>query len=359
MSGQGKISGRADDLPPIVTDASAWYGPDIERRSEWIHPLADQDIAEIEAAMKPLAGRKADIALMTRTDFPLPTLAPKLESIRDEVVKGRGFALMRGLPVGRWSIRESATAYFGIGTHFGNVRSQNAMGHILGHVRDLGRDAVNDPTARVYQTNERQTYHADRSDIVALLCLKTAKSGGASSLVSSMTIYNEMYRRAPDLLKILFEPFPMDRRGEEAPGQKPYTMTPVFTWHKGYLSGYYVRRYIESASRFADAPPLTARQIEALDMFDSIANDPDTHLHMDFQPGDMQWVYNHTLLHDRTAFVDWPEEERKRHLLRLWLAVPGDRPLADVYADRWGSVEIGARGGVEPRGDLIAPLRAA
>jgi len=150
MSGQGKISGRADDLPPIVTDASAWYGPDIERRSEWIHPLADQDIAEIEAAMKPLAGRKADIALMTRTDFPLPTLAPKLESIRDEVVKGRGFALMRGLPVGRWSIRESATAYFGIGTHFGNVRSQNAMGHILGHVRDLGRDAVNDPTARVY-----------------------------------------------------------------------------------------------------------------------------------------------------------------------------------------------------------------
>lgn len=359
MTEQIKTSGITDGLPPIVEGASAWFGPDMAKSSAWIYPLSDQDVAEIESAMKPLAEREADIAQIDRAAFPLPVLGPNLEDIRDEVVNGRGFALIRGLPVDRWSIRESATAYFGIGTYFGNVRSQNAMGHILGHVRDLGRDAVNDPTARVYQTNERQTYHADRSDIVALLCLNTAKSGGASSLVSSMTIYNAMLRRSPELLRILFEPFPMDRRGEEALGQKPYTMTPVYTWHEGLLSGYHVRRYIESAGRFPDAPPLTAQQIEALDMFDSLANDASINMNMDFKPGDMQWVYNHTLLHDRTAFVDWPEDERKRHLLRLWLSVPGDRPLADVYADRWGSIEIGARGGVEPKGELIAPLQAA
>ena len=147
--------------------------------------------------MRPLAEREADIARITKSDFPLPTLAPKLARICDEVLNGRGFVLMRGLPVERWSIREAATAYFGIGSHFGNARSQNAKGHVLGHVRDLGLNAAKDPTARVYQTRERQTYHTDSCDIVGLLCLKTAKSGGASALVSSMTIYNEMLQAPP------------------------------------------------------------------------------------------------------------------------------------------------------------------
>ena len=154
--------------------------------------------------MRPLAGRQADIARITKADFPLPTLAPKLAQICGELLHGRGFALLRGLPVERWSIREAATAYFGIGSHLGSARSQNAKGHVLGHVRDLGLNAEKDPTARVYQTRERQTYHTDSCDVVGLLCLKTAKSGGASALVSSMTIYNEMRKRRPDLLVELF-----------------------------------------------------------------------------------------------------------------------------------------------------------
>ena len=167
------------------------------KRTDWVHALTAGDIGEIEAAMRPLAEREADIARITKADFPLPTLAPKLGRICDEVLNGRGFVLMRGLPVERWSIREAATAYFGIGSHFGNARSQNAKGHVLGHVRDLGLNAAKDPTARVYQTRERQTYHTDSCDIVGLLCLKTAKSGGASALVSSMTIYNEMLQAPP------------------------------------------------------------------------------------------------------------------------------------------------------------------
>ena len=228
-----------------------------------------------------------------------------------------------------------------------------------GHVKDLGRDAVNDPTARVYQTTERQNYHCDRTDIVGLLCLKTAKSGGASSLVSSMTIYNEMMKRAPELVPVLFEPFPFDRRGEVAPGERGFMTSPTFSWYEGFLSAYYVPRYIESASRFDDAPSLTDKQRAALNLLDDIANEPGINLFMDFKPGDMQWVYNHTLLHDRTSFEDWPDDNRKRHLLRLWVSVPGDRPLPDHYLERWGDLEVGSRGGVQPAdGRLVAPLMA-
>ena len=120
----------------------------------------------------------------------MPNLSQTLKEIQKEVINGRGFALIRGLPVENWSMKQSATAYYGIGMHIGKARSQNAMGHILGHVRDLGRDAVNDKNARIYQTRERQNFHTDSCDVVSLLCLKTSKTGGASALVSSMTIYN-------------------------------------------------------------------------------------------------------------------------------------------------------------------------
>ncbi len=340
------FSKQIDDLPPAINDASAWYGPDMVKRTNWIYRLTDADIAEIEQAMQPLVDAEADIAQITKADFVLPTLAPKLADISIEVLDGRGFALMRGLPVERWSIRQSATAYFGIGTHFGNARSQNGKGHVLGHVRDLGRDAVNDPTARVYQTAERQTFHTDSCDIVALLCLKTAKSGGASALVSSMTIYNEMLKRRPDLLPCMFEAMHTDRRGEVPAGQKPWHDIPVLSWHKGNLSALYARRYIDSARRFPEIPELTEQQREALDLFDDLANDPAINMQMSFEPGDMQWVHNHTMLHDRTSFEDWPELDRKRHLLRLWLAIPGDRPLPPVFTQRYGPIGIGDRGGI-------------
>ncbi len=346
------------DLPAPIEGPSAWYGPDLKNSTDWIYQLSDGDIAEIEAAMKPLAAREADIAQLTQADFPLPTLGPKLKELCNEVLNGRGFQLMRGLPVERYSIRESATAYFGIGTYFGNARSQNAKGHVLGHVKDLGL-STDDPKVRIYQTTERQTFHTDSTDIVALLCLKTAKEGGLSSLVSTMTIYNEMYRRAPDLLWELFQPFATDRRGEIPEGKLPYFEIPVFNYYEGYLSAIYARRYIESARRLEGVPPLTEKQTAALDLFDSLAESYDLRLDMDFQPGDMQWVHNHTTLHDRTAFVDWPEPERWRHLLRLWLAAPGARPLAPIYAERYGKVDIGDRGGIiVPGSRMNAPLEA-
>ncbi len=206
------------ELPPEQTGAAAWYGPEIAKRNDWMMPLSADDVAEIETATQALVARDADIAVLKPQDFPLPTLAARLKArVDDEVLNGRGFLLLRGLPVDRWSIRESATAFFGLGAHLGSARSQNGKGHVLGHVQDLGMD-VNDPNVRIYQTHERQTYHTDSCDIVGLLCLKTAKSGGLSALVSSTTIFNEMRRRRPDLLKLLFQPIATDRRGEVPEG---------------------------------------------------------------------------------------------------------------------------------------------
>lgn len=353
------MTALAIDLPPEQTGAAAWYGPDIAKRADWLMQLSPADIAEIESAAKALAGREADIAAITARDFPLPTLADRLKArVADEVLNGRGFLLLRGLPVERWTMREAATAFYGLGAHLGSARSQNGKGHVLGHVRDLGLD-VTDPNVRIYQTHERQTYHTDSCDIVGLLCLRTAKSGGLSALVSSTTIFNEMRRRRPDLLKFLFEPIATDRRGEVPDGQKPYFEIPVFNWHQGRLSAIYQRQYIDSAQRFPDAPRLGPEQIEALDLFDALANDPALHLFMEFRPGDVQLVHNHTLLHDRTSFVDWPDPAQRRHLLRLWLAASGARTLPAVYAQRYGSIAIGDRGGVIVRGTrLNAPLEA-
>ena len=329
---------------PLVEGPSAWIGAQLARHPEqWIYTLSPAEIDELETAVAGVRGR--DLAGLRRRDFPLPKLGPALEGLRDEVLNGRGFVLIRGLPVEGRPIADSAAAYWGIGMQFGNPRSQNAMGHLLGHVRDLGL-ATSDPNVRTYQTTERQHFHTDSCDIVGLLCLKTAKSGGLSSIVSSMAIYNEMAKRRPDLARRLFEPFATDRRGEVPVGEKPYFDMPVYNDYQGYLSAIYSGTYIRSAQRFAEVPRLTQEDIDALEMFDDLANDKELRLDMELRPGDMQFLHNHTCLHDRTAFVDWPEPERKRHLLRLWLAAPGARPLPPIFAPRYGSTTIGDRGGI-------------
>jgi len=279
-----------------------------------------------------------------------------LDRLRDEVLNGRGFVLLRGLTVTDRPIAEAATAYWGIGTYFGNARSQNAKGHVLGHVRDLGLSTM-DPNVRIYQTTERQNFHTDSCDIVGLLCLQTAHAGGLSSLTSSMTIYNIMATHHPDLVRRLFRPMPTDRRGEVPPGKQPWFELPVYNDYQGHLSAIYAPHYVRSSQRFPQAPRLTAEDLAALDCFDRLAEDTTLRLDMALRPGDMQFVHNHTVLHDRTAFEDWPEPERKRHLLRLWLAAPGARPLPPAYAERYGSVEIGDRGGIICEGTrLHAPL---
>ena len=332
-------------LPPETRDRSVWYGSELAQREDWIERLSEAEVSDVESAVQQLQESRRDLETITADDVPLPTLAPRLRGVLAEVMNGRGFVLIRGLPVEGWTRREAAVAFLVIGVHLGNLRMQNAQGHLLGHVRDLGRSSK-DPNTRIYQTRERQTHHTDSCDVVGLMCLQTAKSGGLSSLVSSTTIFNEMRRRRPDLLNVLLQPIETDRRGEVPEGSKPYFNIPVFNYHDGLVSAIYQRQYIESARRFPGVKPLSALQVEALDLLDQLANDPQLNLVMELQPGDIQLVHNHTILHDRTAFEDYPEPERKRHLLRLWLAPPGARPLPEVYAERFGSITPGDRGGV-------------
>lgn len=221
-------------------------------------------------------------------------------------------------------------------------------------MKDLGLDS-SDPNVRVYQTRERQTFHTDSSDVVGLLCLRTAASGGHSSLVSSATVFNEMLATRPDLAHRLLLPMAKDRRGEIPSGCLPYFNIPVFHWYEGHLSAIYQRQYIDSAQRFPTAKRLTKEDVEALDLFDSLCDDERLNFTMVLAPGDLQFCNNHALLHDRTAFVDHPDD--KRHLLRVWVAPEGARPLPPVYAERYSSIKVGDRGGVYVPGvEPVAPL---
>ena len=342
-----------------VSGPAVWYGRDLQPRTDWIRAFSADELAELDAAVRAYKSSGAPLAEISRARFPLPRLGPQLDGILAELLEGRGFAMLRGFPVERYARDEQAIAYLGLGAWFGSARSQNAKGHLLGHVKDLGLD-IADPRVRYYQTNRKLEYHTDSVDVVGLLCLKTAKSGGESFIASSMTLYNEILARRPDLVPALFEPFPTDRRGEVPEGMQPWFDMPIFHWHAGRLSCIYVRQYIESAQKlFPQARRLRREQIDAMDLMDELLNDPQIHLSMAFRPGDMQFLHNHQILHSRNDFENWPQPERHRHLLRLWLAPAAARPLPEVFAPRYGSVAPGERGGIVVRGTTPkVPLEA-
>ena len=345
------------ELPHQQDIPAAWYGSELSvREDRWLGVLTSAQIAELETAARACLDQGLQIADISAENFVLPIFGGCLAKLKDDLLHGIGFCLLRGLPVADYSRELSAAIFFGIGAHLGHARSQNGDGHLLGHVRDIGASSA-DMDVRIYQTSERQSFHTDSCDIVGLICLKDAVEGGESMLVSAVTIYNEMHRLRPDLLPYLFEPLATDRRGEVDKGQKPYFQIPVFNWHEGFLTSIYQRKYIDSAQRFDDVPHLSDAHIEALDMYDELANDPHLNFSMRLQPGDMQFVYNHSLLHDRMGFRDHADPAERRHLLRLWLASPGDRPLPDCFGERYGRTTIGDRGGVlVPGTKLHAPL---
>ena len=163
-----------------IDGPAAWVGAEMAARpDQWIETLSDPEVAELRAAAANYLARGQDIGQITAAEFPLPGLAARLLELRAELITGRGFFLIKRLPVEEMSREEAACIFCGIGAHLGSARSQNAMGHILGHVRDIGRNP-DDPTTRIYQTHERQTFHTDGADVVALLCLSQAREGATA-----------------------------------------------------------------------------------------------------------------------------------------------------------------------------------
>jgi hypothetical protein len=336
-------------MPPGRIDGpAAWIGAEMAAAPErWLFTLDAAELEEIERAIAAVRAAGLSLGDINPSSFVVPRLGERLARLLErQLLNGPGFAVLRGFSVAGRGIEDAAIAYLGVGSHLGAFRSQNAKGHLLGHVRDLGLD-IRDKNTRFYQTTRQLDYHTDSCDIVGLLCLKTPRAGGESRVVSSVTLYNEILALRPDLLPELFHAFPTDRRGEVPPGMQPWFEVPVFNWHGGLLTTIYVGQYIRSAQElFPQARRLTAREHEALDLLDTLADDPRLRLQMEFHPGDMQFVHNHQALHSRTDFDDWPEPERKRHLLRLWLSPPAARPLPACFAARYGSLVPGRRGGI-------------
>jgi hypothetical protein len=298
---------------------AVWRPVDIADPAEWTIELGDAEREEIIAATARARAAGKTVETLRLADFELPGLAARTVEWSELLDVGRGFLLLRRFPSDRLDDESVELAYVGLGLHFGDPVGQDAQASLLTHVRDEGV-ARTDPSVRFYRTSGRQDFHTDGSDLVGLLCLQRAASGGESRIASAAAIYNEMLRRRPDLVEVLYEPLYWDRNDEQSAGEAPFFTLPVFSDVNGEPRTFYIGWYIRDAQRHPQVHRLTPTQIEAMELIEAIANDPSFHLEMDFRPGDVQLLNNAKILHSREAFEDSDAPGGQRHLLRLWLS---------------------------------------
>lgn len=306
----------------------AWKGKELAKDDSWIYYLSKETITAFENALSHVKQKGLKAPDFTKEDFPIPGLADEISGLIDELENGRGFLLIRGLPIERYTDEEASIIYYGLGLHMGIPVTQNEKGDLLGHVTNIGSSDIKN--TRVYQTNTRLPYHTDLSDVVGLLSLRKAKSGGLSSLVSAVTVYNEILENYPEYLSILYRPVYFANLGEELP-----TLSPIFSFYKDKLSCRYMRGYIELGNEKRGVQ-LSRVETEAFDLIDALLHDEENRLDMMMEPGDIQFANNYTVLHSRTNFEDYEELERRRHLLRLWLKMPNTRELDSEFPGRNG-----------------------
>ncbi|WP_193091778.1 TauD/TfdA family dioxygenase [Halomonas colorata] len=306
----------------------AWKGSEICDSRSWIWEFTDEELRVINDALSHLKKKGGIAPNFNKEDFPIHNIKSRIESINEELENGKGFLLIRGLDAGKYSEEDLASIYYGLGLHMGRPVTQNPKGDMLGVVKNVGN--VNDKRARVYETNSYLPYHTDLSDVVGLLSINKAKLGGVSSLVSAAAIYNTILEEAPDLLEVLYTPFYFAHIGDDN-----YTPCPIFSYHEGKLSCRYLRKYIDLGHELK-GEPLSADQKAALDLVDDIIHRNEIKLDMMLEPGDIQFANNYMVLHSRSAFEDYADEQLKRKLLRLWLKMPNARKLAPDFPGRNG-----------------------
>lgn len=348
-----------------IAGRAAWQPAELG--AGWIRVLDDAQRKEIDEALASVKRRGFPLFGFGRDEFPLPGLNTLLADIDDELENGLGAVRLRGLPVDRYNEDDLRQIFWGIGQHLGTALFQNMTGEIMGEVRDETRDAA--PTfilpepGQVLSSRARARssgplrFHTDRCDVIALLCVRNAKAGGVSKLASIPTIHNEMLRRRPDLLELLFHDFWRARpKDEDGAHSEPYFRLPVFGERDGKITSQYSRTYVEQAQEFAEVPRLTAAQNEALDLLAEIAEEKC--MHAPFVPGDIQLLNNHVVYHGRTAYEDDAQQRQDRLLIRLWLATPHSRALPEGFETFWGSIEPGVvRGGVPQRDGSRVPMQ--
>jgi len=326
MTNEARALASEPALGPIPGPA-AWYGRQLAESDEWIYRLSPAETDALVGWAAALRGRpREQIGL---GDVPPGALAPALQAWRETLRSGRGFVLIRGLPLDRMSDADAALAYWALGLHLGTPAPQNFLGETLVDIRDTGADP-NDPSTRLYKTRAEQDFHTDGADIIGLLCLRTSRSGGASRIVSSVTVFNEVLRRRPDLAPVLFRDFYW-HYFEPQMDTPVHFVRPICSRRGGGLNTFFIPWYIRRAQDLPDVPALSAEQAATVELLETTANDPALYLDMEFRPGDIQLLKNSVILHKRTTYEDWEEAARKRHLLRLWLSAPdfddGDEQL--------------------------------
>jgi hypothetical protein len=332
----------------------AWTAAAARDDTSWILRLGAEEAEGFDLALQHARAAGKPYTAMTQADFPLPAASRDALVRASAMTQGRwGMCLLKGLPSGRWSEDDARLACWGMGLHMGTARTQNRASHFMNDVRDAGGGNYKGKGGRGYNTNAALDFHCDSADVVALLCRRTARSGGESKVVSSLALRDEIARRRPDLISVLQGPWYHSYQDAQGPGRPPYYMCPLMGEADGFFAMRTNRKNIVAAQReFPAVPRLSPLQLEALDLLDELMADPALCFSMWLEPGDMQLLNNYVTLHSRTNFEDFEEPDLKRHLYRLWLAIPGSQPLPAEWEPYFGDVRAGAvRGGL--RGDHL------
>lgn len=333
--------------PSFAADAlAAWTVAEVESETRWIFPLSEAEAAELLAAVRRGQVDGKPLLDYRRGDFDFRLSQGKLAAAFREVRDGRGMALVRQLPRAGVSPAEFELMTWAIGLHFGVARPQDRLSRYINEVKDVGTD-YRSPTGRGYSSKSELDFHVDGSDIVLLSCYNQAPVGGMSMSTSSVKAYEVVLAERPDLAEVLRSTdYPFSKNGEQPPGEAAWTAAPLVGFEDGHLFCVWNRNRIENAQKLPDAPRLTAEQREAMEYLDSVVRRPELMLCMHLEPGDLQLLSNQTQLHSRTHFEDHPDEDKKRTLYRLWLAMPDSRRLPPGWEGYTGSREAGTvRGG--------------
>lgn len=328
-----------------IKSESAWKARDlIQDEKRWVYELTEHDKQEIETALLLALERNTPLLEFSANEFPLPNFSSALKRAAQECEFGRGVFIIRGIPVAGKSEKEARIIAWGIGIHLGVPLVQNSNYDLIVDVRDKGVDS--NISLRGNSSNSSIDFHVDNADIVTLLCWKNGFTGGISRVASSVTIHNEMAINFPHHLSELYTPLPFIDLSKKNDDHNNFFMSPIFGFEKAIFASRYYRVRNLAARDIAAAPKLTAKQIEAINIFHDIASDSDVYIEMQLQPGDLQMLNSHVTCHARTAFVDGEQEEQKRHLFRQWIATPNSRPLPLAFEQSYGNVKPGVvRGG--------------
>ena len=337
---------------------AAWRGSEMATSDSWRRTLSPTALAEIDAALQQIKSRELDWQALTKDDFPLSTAAAELAEVADLLETGPGIVKLSGFPVERYSDAEIRIVFFALGRHLGTPVFQNGRGQLMNDITDEGANAPDQygkvdtesgetflsSRSRVHSSAELRM-HNDRTDVVALLCLRNAVAGGVNRISSAVAIHNEMLRHRPDLLELLFQDYYRSRFGEEDKGNDAFYALPVFAQENGHFTCHYSRTYVEAAQLNEAVPKMSAAQWEALDLMAEVGSE--LALETAPEPGEILFLNNHLLFHARSAYEDDANADRRRFLYRLWLAMPNSRPLPESYGVLFREVRPGAvRGGI-------------